>query len=1023
MISSPDIEFSMYADGVAVSVLSPYAGTTHPIGTLRQPVNNLPDAILITEYRGIDTFQIIGNITLGNNINVAGYSFVGQNAAKTTITIEDSAETYGCEIFESGVTGRLDGGVILRECLIFGYIHNCVISANATIVLGNTQPALIMGCTGGFAEGSMPTIDCGGSGQSLAINGYEGEMKIINKTGPEQIDINISEGVIHLDSTITQGLITIAGNCKFINDTTPQEGLFIDTSGLNKPVNDEYGGVVYFSETEGTSGSSYPQGLGGSPSNNILDVILIAEKYGCLIVHLHTTITIPSGVDVSYYMFEGYKGTQVGVVFENGSISESCSFDGISVSGYLNGTCGFNDCLIYNVEGLRGRMDGCVFNGSIGLYDDPATGSLISDCKPRSSNAPVFHIYQHQLVITNWVGFVVFADKTGPSEANIFLEYGVLSIDATCVNGFIFAVGNGHVVDNSSIGCIVDITEIINKESIAQGIMSTEVGGYTDIGTIGNTFATSVYGQGICIDAVDGITGTSFGVGTKDNPVNNIDDAIVIANKFNITVFNTRTSLTIPTGTDISDYTISGHGCSANIITLEDGCITNATVFNGSVITGFLNGTIGVYGCALFDLFNVQGWVEKTIIDGDITVYDDITSNTFFNECMSRNPIGPIVDIGSSKTAFSDFIGNIQIAGKDDDTHDIGISIGGGNLSVLSTCVSGSIGIIGSCIVEDESGVGCSVDITQVFNNASISTSVWDRTIVTDAEPDTYGEILQRDLYGGVIHIASTLNGGVSGSVYPIGTSGVPVDNLTDAIILSQHYEFDTLHIHDEYTTLATDDISNLTIKGGNNTADILNVTAGTLTELTAFNNLTVTGATSGTCRINKCHFHDITNFDGEIHESVMDGNLSLIPLNGTHTVTLYDCYSGTVGAPPVLDMGGDGPRLGVRGFYGVMIFTNKSGDAPMFVDSDSARFEFTDTITSGPITMKGVGTINPDNSADTVIINDNMINQDNVTRAVWDADVNLFTRSTTTGYAQKSVLYIATSVHIDTALATILPI
>ena len=75
LITNSAIEYSSFDGGVWIDVSSVYEGTTFPIGTPQQPVNNLSDALLIAQYRGFDSFKIVGDITLAGNLNFENYSF------------------------------------------------------------------------------------------------------------------------------------------------------------------------------------------------------------------------------------------------------------------------------------------------------------------------------------------------------------------------------------------------------------------------------------------------------------------------------------------------------------------------------------------------------------------------------------------------------------------------------------------------------------------------------------------------------------------------------------------------------------------------------------------------------------------------------------------------------------------------------------------------------------------------------------------------------------------------------------
>ena len=215
LITNSAIEYSSFAGGVWVDTNSVYEGTTWPTGTPRQPVNNLSDALLIAAYRGFTAFFILGDITLDNSLDFNQYSFIGESSTKSTITVASDAITTRCEFYECTLTGTLDGDCKVKDCVISnvnyisGYIELCVLKD--TITLGGGAEAHFLDCWAGTEYANPPTIDLGGSGQTLVMQNFNGSIKLTNKNGPEEANITANAARIVLDQTITNGTIHIVG--------------------------------------------------------------------------------------------------------------------------------------------------------------------------------------------------------------------------------------------------------------------------------------------------------------------------------------------------------------------------------------------------------------------------------------------------------------------------------------------------------------------------------------------------------------------------------------------------------------------------------------------------------------------------------------------------------------------------------------------------------------------------------------------------------------------------------------------
>jgi hypothetical protein len=232
LTSAPAIEYSSFEGGVWIDVLATVEGTAYPAGTRLRPVNNLDDAFIIAESRGLKRIYVIGNLTIPSGCDVSDYELIGESVLDTTITFEATCITENTKIEEARIVGVLNGCVKTLNCRLGTLSGVCGDFVNAalelvTITLGGGEQTTIRG--GQDLIAGTPTIDMGGSGQGLVIGGWFGGLKIANKHGADEASINISAGRIILDSTVTAGLIYVQGVGQLINNSV---GASVDNSGL-----------------------------------------------------------------------------------------------------------------------------------------------------------------------------------------------------------------------------------------------------------------------------------------------------------------------------------------------------------------------------------------------------------------------------------------------------------------------------------------------------------------------------------------------------------------------------------------------------------------------------------------------------------------------------------------------------------------------------------------------------------------------------------------------------------------------
>lgn len=230
-----DIQFSSFNGGVTIDTVNGQAGTLFPAGTLRQPVDNLDDALTIANARGFDTFYLFDDFTFAASDVVDGFIFEGRSAAKTVVTLTSAASITNCIFRMSTVTGDLDGGNDVSNCIVasLNYIDGTLLDSliTGTVTLGGAQ-ANIIRCGSGVAGGGAsqsPIIDMGGSGTDLVMRDWQGGVQLNNLTaGGDNISIDMSSGRVIIDTTVTDGLIYIRGIATVEDNGSGS----VDTSGL-----------------------------------------------------------------------------------------------------------------------------------------------------------------------------------------------------------------------------------------------------------------------------------------------------------------------------------------------------------------------------------------------------------------------------------------------------------------------------------------------------------------------------------------------------------------------------------------------------------------------------------------------------------------------------------------------------------------------------------------------------------------------------------------------------------------------
>ena len=246
-----EIEYATYNGGITIDVINGEPGNEYPIGTPARPVNNLDDLVLIKAAQSLPAVVYVeGDLDITSAVpSMKYYSFYGGGMDRTILDLDVLADVEDCAYYDAHVTGTLDGNSRLRSCLIDnltyikGYIEQCVLS-EGTIVLGGSETAHFLDCWSGVPGSSTPVIDCGGSGQALALRNYNGGITLRNKTGTDKISIDLNSGQCVLENTVSNGEIVCRG-----------VGKLVDTSGYTIETG-TWNGVTITNET--TEASLHP---------------------------------------------------------------------------------------------------------------------------------------------------------------------------------------------------------------------------------------------------------------------------------------------------------------------------------------------------------------------------------------------------------------------------------------------------------------------------------------------------------------------------------------------------------------------------------------------------------------------------------------------------------------------------------------------------------------------------------------------------------------------------------------------
>jgi len=238
LLNSPEIQYASFGNKVTIDTTSSYSGTAYPVGTTRQPVNNLADALLIAAFSGFDLLHLKSSLTIATGQDVSDYILTGDSNMSRTITAQTGAIVSGASFRAIRIAGDFSAGgsVHFRGCLMDAVtlgsvtLEECVFISSVTFGGVGFVSAVLHNCWDGIAGGgTTPLIDFNSRPVQLVCDEYTGDLTVRNKSAAHPMSVDLISGRVTLEATVTAGAIQVRGVGVLENSSV---GATVDATGL-----------------------------------------------------------------------------------------------------------------------------------------------------------------------------------------------------------------------------------------------------------------------------------------------------------------------------------------------------------------------------------------------------------------------------------------------------------------------------------------------------------------------------------------------------------------------------------------------------------------------------------------------------------------------------------------------------------------------------------------------------------------------------------------------------------------------
>ncbi len=501
---------------------------------------------------------------------------------------------------------------------------------------------------------------------------------------------------------------------------------------------------------------------------------------------------------------------------------------------------------------------------------------------------------------------------------------------------------------NSNIADRVNVNQVSVRSANSAGLVQTSEIEYAS------------FNGGVTINVIDGFAGQAYPIGTAEKPVNNLDDAIFIANLRGFDHLFIRGDLTFVSGDVIDNFVIVGQSVTKTDLVINDLAIVTNCEFRNSTISGTLDGGSSINKCNIGTLSYVDGNVVSCVLElGTITLNGTEAS---FIDCVSGVPgiLTPIIDFNGTGTAIliRHYSGGIKFINHTSGNDSVSIDLDSGHIILDSTITSGDFTV---------RGVG------KLTNNSTGTATVHEEML------DSHN--LNRSSFSdGSVYFNSSSS--ESGTVFPLGTPARPINNLSDALSIADENGLNRINFVGSATATASHNLDGIIVIGGSGILNILTLN-GCSTSNSGFEKLIIVGDIDGVVRISDCFLGKtgvggITGAEGTIVDSVIN-HIDGVIQNATGVGTLFDNCAFITPDDQRIDIDLNGVSFSLRDCTGRILIKNKTDILQDQLNMKSGCVKFDSTCTAGSISLSGSMKI-IDNSVGTTINSSGKISS-----LIWD--------------------------------------
>lgn len=239
----------------------------------------------------------------------------------------------------------------------------------------------------------------------------------------------------------------------------------------------------------------------------------------------------------------------------------------------------------------------------------------------------------------------------------------------------------------------------------------------------------ATYQNSVWVDLNASASGTEFPSGNRENPVNNIEDAVAIAADKGFDTLQILSPMIFPNDAVLDNLKVRGVNSTQTLLYISPLTSTYQTQFFDCYVAGMLANNVVLNYCVTGPIAFLSGALNNCWISDDILLGGGTTA--YLTRCISAKTHSPVVfDCGGSgqNLVLREFSGDCVLHNFTSTTLKNSLYFQSGKLTVAPTVTGGLTTVRGMVNVDDQSTGTAIVDYTDAVIPTNIASSTWTYT-------------------------------------------------------------------------------------------------------------------------------------------------------------------------------------------------------------------------------------------------------------------------------------------------------